>query len=474
MACNNDRGKMNRAVKITSSLALIALILCEYIFYRECVIVREYHARLLSFQWTVLTLTGIWLGCLIFLDFRMADLPLVGLVLIAAACPFFCSDHPMGPNTPVTVWGTSLKGVILVFGAAIGRSIRLLFTLKSEYPRKGTPHVGQGPSRPVAKSSAATLNSGSDRYQFLSGLCVLLAIASCCQLHLPNAFYNGPRWMGIWDNPNDYGMLMGTGIVVAVGLLSTRNETKIRAKWLSMLLTVAIGTMAVGLCFSYSRGAWFGAAIGLAYLLKVHRKLNWRFWIPCLIGIAVIIWLLWNGTSDSAPWYLKRMDFGRPSAQHRVAAWKAGMEMIRDHPLGVGWGRSIEVYQTNYSPPPGGAGAIRTNDYLLLGTEAGLPGLFCFLAYVTLCLNCFGLKIQNPGQTSLKTGKSKSTRGPNIEIPPLDGARVACLAGALSMLAAFWFDDGLFKLAPAVVFWIVLELGRANSIRIIETPRNFP
>src|SRR5258706_7572609 len=37
--------------------------------------------------------------------------------------------------------------------------------------------------------------------------------------------------------------------------------------------------------------------------------------------------------------------------------------------------------------------------------------------------------------------------------------RCVCRAGALAMLVAFWFDGGLFKLATASVFWILLELG---------------
>jgi hypothetical protein len=41
----------------------------------------------------------------------------------------------------------------------------------------------------------------------------------------------------------------------------------------------------------------------------------------------------------------------------------------------------------------------------------------------------------------------------------LDSTKVASRAGALAMLLAFWFDGGLFKLATAAVFWILLELG---------------
>ena len=42
---------------------------------------------------------------------------------------------------------------------------------------------------------------------------------------------------------------------------------------------------------------------------------------------------------------------------------------------------------------------------------------------------------------------------------PEASLRVACRAGALVCLVASWFDGGLFKLATASVFWILLELG---------------
>jgi hypothetical protein len=94
----------------------------------------------------------------------------------------------------------------------------------------------------------------------------------------------------------------------------------------------------------------------------------------------------WNNTSDNAPWYLKRMDLSRASAQHRVSAWRGAIQMMWDHPFGVGWNKAVETYDKNYSPPENGAVAITTNDYLMLGTQLGLPGLICFLAYVGLAL----------------------------------------------------------------------------------------
>jgi hypothetical protein len=121
--------------------------------------------------------------------------------------------------------------------------------------------------------------------------------------------------------------------------------------------------------------------------------------------------------------------------------------MMRDHPFGVGWNRVVEIYQKNYSPPEDGAAAIATNDYLMIGTQLGWPGLICFVAYATLCLG-------------VGNNRNDKTRNRKSEI----GITKACRASALSMLMAFWFDGGLFKLATGTVFWILLELGKKHSM----------
>jgi O-antigen ligase len=114
--------------------------------------------------------------------------------------------------------------------------------------------------------------------------------------------------------------------------------------------------------------------------------------------------------------------------------------MMRDHPLGVGWNQAVSVYDKNYSPPKDGAAALTMNSYLMLGTELGLPGLLCFVAYVGLCLHGKG-RMQNE-ECRIQT---------------------ACRAGAIVLLVAFWFDGGLFDLPTAAVFWVLLELGNSNA-----------
>jgi O-antigen ligase len=259
--------------------------------------------------------------------------------------------------------------------------------------------------------------------------------------------------------------------------------------------------MGVGLVMSYSRGAWVGTAIGLLYLAKhakaesgthlraasarQERKAEIVWYVaPIIIIATAVIVAFWN-TPDSSPWFIKRLDFSRGSVQHRVAAWKAGFEIIRDHPFGVGWNKAVSVYDKNYSPLENSAGALTMNSYLMLGTELGLPGLACFIAYAALCLRSPKSKVQGPKSAAETEVLSKSEIGNRkSEIANRQDAcatldigrwtldarlRIACRSAAIAMLVAFWFDGGLFKLATASVFWILLELGTERQTLKTET-----
>jgi hypothetical protein len=166
------------------------------------------------------------------------------------------------------------------------------------------------------------------------------------------------------------------------------------------------------------------------------------------------------------------MDLSRASAQHRVAAWKAGLEIMRDHPFGIGWNMAIETYDKGYSPPEGGAAAITTNDYLMLGTQLGIPGLVCFVAYVLLCFRGRARHSVRAGLCGQSPGGGQRTASPTLDsgLWTQDSRlRAACRAGTLVFLVAFWFDAGLFKLATASVFWVLLELGSERQKLKTET-----
>lgn len=51
-----------------------------------------------------------------------------------------------------------------------------------------------------------------------------------------------------------------------------------------------------------------------------------------------------------------------------------------------------------------------------------------------------------------------------VQSPTEFGIQPVYRAGALVLLVAFWFDGGLFELATAAPFWILLELGASDLI----------
>jgi hypothetical protein len=433
--------KLKSLIKIALLLAVVSACLFGYILNSKIGAFRECETTLLSVQWMLLVCIVAWCGTFLFLTFNRKDLLLIGLLLIAIAM-YFIGEAASS---------RAVDALILLAGVTLGRGTRFF--------------VGDEVTSLISKpEKLETRNQSETPYvvsYFLVGLVVLLAFSSWWHLDMAGA-YHGPRWMGLWDNPNIYGMLMGVGFVLAVGLFALTltlshpmGEGMSRGtRALLIFLFIAAGMMGVGLFFSYSRGAWAGTAVGLLYLAKAHGKLKWR-WVMLGAGLLALgILLFWGRTADNGPWYLKRLDFSRPSAQHRVSAWRGALQMMRDHPLGVGWNKAVETYDSDYSPPKGGAAALTMNSYLMLGTELGLPGLLCFVAYVGLALKQKSEVRSHESESLQQIGNRKS------EI----GNRTACRAGAIVLLVAFWFDGGLFDLPTASVFWILLELGTSDLV----------
>jgi O-antigen ligase len=164
--------------------------------------------------------------------------------------------------------------------------------------------------------------------------------------------------------------------------------------------------MGVGLVKSYSRGAWVGAAVGVAYLLlnAEGRRKNAEWGKaetgepkaetargPRLVRRAVRRWLalavicgsvavlgFWSfghterAVARRAYSVVNGNDF---SWRNRVAAWEGGLQMMSEKPwFGFGWNRPERVYSALYRPAKVDEGmAIQLNDFLMLGMTLGLP-----------------------------------------------------------------------------------------------------
>jgi len=267
-------------------------------------------------------------------------------------------------------------------------------------------------------------------------------------------YHDISRWSGIWGDPNLFGLLMGTGSVLTMGI-GVRRWQMVAGRWertfcATLCLMVAI-LLGYGLFKSYSRGAWFGTFVGSAYWATraiESSRLSARFrrnrLLILVILISVFVLAFWQFRFSELP-PVQRMvsvtnanDF---SWRNRVAAWKGSIHMMFDRPLiGFGWGQAESAYETKYCQLDEST-AIQMNDFFMLGISAGAPPLLCFIAYLILAY------------------REKST-GRN---PPLS-IFTTCRSGSIVLLVGFWFDGVFFNFPIGPIFWMLVELSREASL----------
>jgi hypothetical protein len=326
----------------------------------------------------------------------------------------------------------------------------------------------------------------------------LLCLLALGSWHLPEmngAVYHGRiRWTGFWDSPNSFGLLMGTGSVIALGML-IQNAACLRPgkswvvqHWKACLTCVGcllfLVLMARGLVLSYSRGAWFATACSICYLARASiyngqkpglpgsSRLKRSFPAIVVLSVAAAILCFWHfGHTNWLPGQrafsaVNTADF---SWRNRITAWTGAFQIAAEHSwFGTGWNQSEELYDKYYLPAKlFESTAVKMNDYLMLMVALGVPALFAFGTYLWLTLTgkaeCREQKVEN------QNAETSGTRCPALNQSPPSAfclqpfaLTTTCRAGAIVLTVGFWFDGGLFKLATASTFWILLELGNVN------------
>jgi O-antigen ligase len=284
------------------------------------------------------------------------------------------------------------------------------------------------------------------------------------------------RWIGPFDNPNLYGLLMAAGLILALGarfqhkIVSqpSNNREQDWPRW-KRALYVAVGCVfAFGLWKSYSRGAWLAAGVGALYL-TIHwwRSHHSDYVLPAdrvrLIvisaatasGVLTILFWMFRYTSNvTIHRAVSASSLNDLSWRNRLAAWEGTLQMIWDRPcFGFGWGASDAFYKNYYSAPriEDTGLVIHSNIYLMLGATLGIPALFC------LCMHIITALIISPIKTF-----SSNKNAEDVEKPSLLWIKAVCRSAAVALAVGFWFDGGLFTLPTATTFWMLLRLGEAE------------
>jgi putative inorganic carbon (hco3(-)) transporter len=155
----------------------------------------------------------------------------------------------------------------------------------------------------------------------------------------------------------------------------------LRARWIGKLYCLTAGAFAANLLIlTRSRGAILGLAIGgVMAVLFAPRQVRLKIMAYLLLAALGFF-------SMTDPYYLTRastitntQESLDVSAQSRIRLAQAAMQILSDHPLGIGVGNYFQVIG-RYIPEYQGKDAHNT--YLRCATEMGVQGLLVFLLLI--------------------------------------------------------------------------------------------
>jgi O-antigen ligase len=232
----------------------------------------------------------------------------------------------------------------------------------------------------------------------VAGTCVgilFAAVVGCWQVAThagPATFEAGglTRIYGFFGEPNPMAAYLEMTVPV-IGAVALGRILRNEWRSLSALGLIAVtGLGAVTLVLTQSRGGLLGAA---AAALVVSLLLGRRWRVTAMATLAVVGLLTAVtpvGRSASERFISSFTSFGTQvettsstwAVQERVAHWKAGLQMLEDHPFsGIGAGNfnanfRNETVVWRFRIPRGHA----HNDLIQMGAQAGYPGLITYLA----------------------------------------------------------------------------------------------
>ncbi len=224
-------------------------------------------------------------------------------------------------------------------------------------------------------------------------------------------------------------LMLVIGVAAARVLFDARNRT-----WAGLVLPA----LAVALALTFTRSAWVGAclAVGLLLVLKDLRLLA-----AAPVLAALFFTLAPAGITDRA---YSMFDLQDPTNRDRFAMGRAGLRMVRDHPLtGVG----PDMVQRLYPRYRDEAAVNDTNPHLhnvplQIAAERGLPALGAWLWFVAAAARELAARFRQPPSRAAA------------------GAGLAALAG---MLAAGMFEYNFGDSEFLMLLLVVLTLPAARA-----------
>jgi O-antigen ligase len=205
--------------------------------------------------------------------------------------------------------------------------------------------------------------------------------------------------------------------------------------------TLLVAAVALTLCAS--RGGFLGLMGGFLVAIWRSRHRARNLVIVGLLGLVPALAL-----PNSPLLRLWRPSYSEETSNaYRVAAWQAGIQMVRAHPLvGVGLG-NFKIVMPDYTEPGVMHQSIAHNSYVEVAAEMGIPQLMVFLAVLFSSLRSFSQvrrKVQQPGPRLLYDAAVGLQAG-------LLGHALAAIAFSAEYQKLFWLVLCLSMCLPALV-----------------------
>jgi len=231
-------------------------------------------------------------------------------------------------------------------------------------------------------------------------------------------------------DPNVLGSLLNLTLGIGVPQLFAQRPL-IRRRYLAPML----GTMALCLGLTISRGSLVGIAVALAAVATLRYRRLWPFLL-----VALVLFLTLPQTQDVVTHFIEGFMVEDLATQMRVGEYKDAFILIGRYPwLGVGFAGSpdIDTY----------IGVA--NVYLLIAEQMGLIGLASFLTVMGVLLARFW--------------RNRSLAAANPQLEPLWWGLHTGLIGALvGGLADHYFFNLDFH-HSVTLFWLVVGLATAAT-----------
>jgi hypothetical protein len=167
---------------------------------------------------------------------------------------------------------------------------------------------------------------------------------------------------GIFNDPNDLALALVLGVPLTFWLWRAARGYVHRT-----LLLSALSLLVSAIVLTRSRGGLLGLAVALGLLLRRH------FGAKGQIAVLIAGMVLFAVTASGR---LATFNASEASAQGRVEAWSAGLQMLKTHPVvGVGFNNFTEHHEL-----------VAHNSYIHVLAELGVVGGYAFVALVVLFL----------------------------------------------------------------------------------------